>query len=58
MSNKEKEQFKKRFGVFRIEEAELERMFKQEALSSKPQIGDICTMIRSGRINKTLGDQD
>jgi hypothetical protein len=30
MSNKEKEQFKKRFGVFRIEEAELERMFKQE----------------------------
>ena len=32
MSNKEKDQFKKRFSVFQIEEAELERMFKQEEL--------------------------
>lgn len=32
MSNKEKDQFKKRFRAFQIEEAELERMFKQEEL--------------------------
>ena len=32
MSNKEKDQFKKRFKAFLIEEAELERMFKQEEL--------------------------
>ena len=32
MSNKEKDQFKKRFSAFMIEEAELERMFKQEEL--------------------------
>jgi PKD repeat protein len=32
MSNKEKDQFKKRFNVFQIDEAELERMFKQEEL--------------------------
>lgn len=32
MSNKEKDQFKKRFSAFQIEEAELERMFKQEEI--------------------------
>ena len=32
MSNKEKDQFKKRFSSFRIEEAELDRMFNQEEL--------------------------
>jgi hypothetical protein len=32
MSNKEKDQFKKRFSSFRIEEAELDRMFHQEEL--------------------------